>query len=322
MSPAALAKTPPSFVSTEPDPVDLRFQKAAIKLDTKIVAKIRNMSLDFVELGAMCNEMTAKGYYRALGFNTKTAYFKDRFPDKGKSQLFEAMRIERVLTSGEDPVVSKEDVLAMPQENASAIVRMHKAGVTITEQIVTQAKELPISKFQSEVVFKENPKEAAHAAAETGDLPAGTGVGQTLTKHKHYELLLDTVSSLARSEEIARYVVRDDRREIPFVDKFLQAMSADFQASYAAEYEEWKANEEAEGAHAEAVEKSELALRPPSQLDPEDDAEILDAEYIDEEDHGVPCPECKGTKENPPGAPCENCDGKGFFPRTGSSLKG
>ncbi len=276
---------PAEIKRVDPAAIDLRFQKAAEKLDAKIVDKVRSIGVDFVELGGMFNEAKAKGYNVALGFPVWSDYVEAR-TGKSKTQVYQAMSVERELTSGDNPIVSKADVLQMPQETAETIVRLKKDNVTITPEIIEQAKTMSVTKFQSQVAYPASPRLATRAAANAGAPAARSNTNADGTKiaevpsadaqpesessplaaagevfiKQVWTLRSDTVADLKRSEAIARYVTRDADQSIPWQDRFLQSMCAEFIATWEAAYEEHRDDANAEGHFAATRTKEMMAL--------------------------------------------------------------
>ena len=270
---------PAEIKRVDPAAIDLRFQKAAEKLDSKIVDKVRSIGVDFVELGGMFNEAKAKGYNVPLGYPVFSEYVEAR-TGKSKTQIYQAMSVERELTSGDNPIVSKADVLQMPQETAETIVRLKKENVPITPEIIEQAKTMSVTKFQSQVAYPASPRLATRAAANAGEASARSNTTPTGTKieteggdpsplavtegevfiKQVWTLRSDTVADQKRCEAIARYVTRDADQSIPWQDRFLQSVFAEFIATWEAAYEEHRADADAEGNFAATRTKEIMAL--------------------------------------------------------------
>ena len=111
---AALARQAPAGL----EPHTKSFVREAEILDEKIGRQIERIQKDYVALGEMFLEMFKKWYHRALGYGRFEEYLKARYPDQGKTQIFQNMRIVKELTAGDNPEVAREDVREMPRDYA------------------------------------------------------------------------------------------------------------------------------------------------------------------------------------------------------------
>ena len=264
-------------------PTDQRsegFKKKAEALDGKIVKTIATIGSSFVKLGEYFGEAKDKGYHVALGFNSFTDYLAARYPEKSKTQVYEAMRIVKELTTGDDPAVTTEDLGQMTAANASGLAKLKGKGIKLTPQLVGAAKELPIARFQTEIVLKHDPKSVAKSEAAAGRTIAGA---ESIRLRVVYDLEAETVAQLNRCAEVAKYVTRDDDRQTSFQDKFLQSMCAEYLSANEAAYEEAKREEEAKGVHAALEEDANERLTP---IADDQDESILDEDegHLDAED--------------------------------------
>jgi hypothetical protein len=291
------AKGKMQIVHTNPDAPGAKLSKSFVhqaeKLDGQIVKTLERIDRDVVGVGEMFREMKEKGFHVALGFPNFAAYVDQRCPNTSKSQVFQAMRIVRELTSGPNPSVSREDVKLMPKDNAEGLASLRQRGVEITPNLIEAAKSLPIRRFQEEIVLKQAPDLAQKAAVAKGTVIADA---PTMYHRKVLMLSSETMAELEHCAEIARYVVRDDVRDVPFDDKFLQSMCAEYRSNFEADYNVAKANEEAE-AQLKAEEQSANGAETTSipELTTEPDAEY--AESVDDEDEEDEDSEAEGDEE-------------------------
>jgi len=301
----------PEFAETIPDAVDARFAKAATKLDGKIQATIDKVGRDMTALGEMFLEVKDKGYHVAMGFPVFADYVKARFPGTSKTQVFEAMRVVRELTSGDNPVASSEDIRGMSQDNATVLAQLKKKKVPITPELIEQAKTMPAAQFKSDVAYVASP-DLAQATAVRQGRPLAGGVEISVTRK--YTMTTEVAAQMERCAEIAKYVTRDSDQQESFVDRWLGSMCAEYEATYRAEYEEFIAAAEAEGAAAGAAEKDNIRITP-EEMDEEDEAILADV--------GVVCQACSGSGERAENSelPCEVCDGDGYVQVEEESLQ-
>lgn len=312
----AIAKTPipaeTRMVRSEPQTINKRFQRAAERLDLRIVETGANIGRQFVALGELADEMSTTGGYRALGFSTVSDYFNNRFPDRGASQIFQAMRVVRNLTQGDRPVITREDAREIPQASLETMVRLKQEGVKVTTEMIESAKSLPSNRFNTEVAYPKSPALATRAAARAGDAsarsgsnPAGTvtratqgqkdggdgaqgeqkdGVSQGVVMTRvQWDLQTETLADLKHCEEIARYVTRDADQSIPWRDRFIQSMCAEYIATHEPEYNQWRETQEAAGEHAENITKETMALGTVNEEDLEEEILVAEDRHVEYE---------------------------------------
>jgi hypothetical protein len=268
----AIERVPPVVVlAPGADGYSKTFQREAQRLDEKIVKTLDRMQKDVTVLGEYFDEMHTKGYHRALGYSRFEDYLRNRFPDAlSKSQVFQAMRIVRELTAGDNPAVSKEDVREMPKDNAEGLAKLKKAGHKITPQLIEDAKTLPIKRFQEEIVLPMTPERGGRAAADVDNsLAPAIEPEQEVLVRRTFTLSGAVNSRLSKAVEIAKYLTRDaeaDRRE-SFDDRVINAIVAEFLSTYEADYAALMSQQERESQHAAQV--TEDAIGPEV---PEDEA--------------------------------------------------
>jgi hypothetical protein len=266
---AVVPKSTPAVKDTLEPIITPSFKKAAAENDAAITKTLDIIGKTWVSLGELFAESKAKGYHVALGFKSFADYCEAK-SGKSKSQVYMAMEVVKELTSGEKPVVTKDDLHQMTQENAAAVTKLKQKGVKITPTIIDQAKNLSADSFRTKVVHKHDPVSEQKDAVKKGTTIAGS---KTTTIRITYEMLPETAASMHRCSEIARYVTRDGDKETPFTDRFLQSMCAEYESANAAEYESAKAEEEAKGVNA--------AITTMAEAGPEQDESLLDDETVD-----------------------------------------
>ena len=252
---SALQKVAPSSIATVPDApaagLDKAYLKEAQKLDAKIIETINRMGKDVVCLGEAFGEMQDKGFHVALGFPRFEDYLAARWPERGagKSKVFQAMRIVRELTSGENPTVSKEDVRDMPVTNAEGIAKLKKDGHEITPELIQEAKTMPVERFQREVVEARSPDLAQRAAAERGTTLASA---PEVLVTRRITLSSPTEAMRVKWFEIFRWLRKeraaDEQPEVSdltFEDEAWRFCLAEALSTHQAEYEQVMAEREA-----------------------------------------------------------------------------
>jgi hypothetical protein len=275
--------------------------REAQRLDEKIVKTIDRIEKDFVVLGEMFAEMHDKGYHRALGFGMFPDYLKARYPDRSRTQIFQAMRIVRELTSGENPAVSKDDVREMSRDNAEGLARMKKQGMEITPFLIEQAKTLPVHRFIEEVVEAQTLDMGKRSEPQaTSEFEAEVQVKRTFyiagTTNSNLEKAIEIIMFLGEGHERDRGQSKDDY--------IIGALVGDFLASTLKDYEEMMRVRNAEAVH--AITMTEDAVGPETDDDEdedEDDAKSEDeGEDEDDDDHlevsgeATTIPICRHTK--------------------------
>jgi hypothetical protein len=219
------------------------FIKEAQKLDKWIVETIRRVGNDVISLGRAFLEVQTKGYHVALGFKRAEDYIEARWPDQGKTQVFQAMRIVRELTTGDKPSVTEDDIRSMTKENAEGLAKLKKQGHAITPELIQEAKTLPAKQFQDDVVLARSPELAQRAAARKGthlDTLPEILVKRTVTFTSPVEAMR------VKCFEICRWLNPADgaRDEESFANMAYSAIFAEFLSSYQAEYEQVMADQE------------------------------------------------------------------------------
>lgn len=258
--------------------------REAQRLDEKIVKTIDRVSKDFVVLGEMFQEMQDTGYHRALGFGQFGDYLKARYPGRSTSQINQAMRIVRELTSGDNPTVSKEDVREMSRDNAEGLAKLKKQGLTITPELIEQAKSLPVYRFEAEVLGK--------SALNLGQRKEAVAPGEVFEAEVQVKRVFyiagTTNSNLDKAIEIIKFLgegIERDRGQ-SLDDYIVSALVGDFLASYAKDYEEMVTVRNNTAIHAATMTEDALGPESPSESpeDEEDEDEEKGDEDEDEED--------------------------------------
>jgi hypothetical protein len=260
-----------------------QFIREAKALDAKIIKEISNVGRGITALGRHFQEARDKGTYIPLGFKNLPDYIAARWPDQSKTQVYEAMRVVRELGSGDNPVVPEKDLNEMPATNASGLARLRSKGTRITPKLIDAAKTLSVTRFQEEIVMpKLSVSDRAKAAAKKGQSIAGAS---DVTMNLSYsQVRPETVAAMARCADIFRKIGYDPsiKPELKFEDQFLQALTAEFEATHAAEYESGLRDEEAEG-QSRAVAASE-AMGPAVIEEEETDIDEAELESSDSGD--------------------------------------
>jgi hypothetical protein len=255
------------------------FLRKAQRLDEKIISTIDRVEKDIIVLGEMFDEMQSTGYHRALGFGMFPDYLKARYPDRSRTQIFQAMRIVRVLTSGPSPAVSKDDVREMSRDNAEGLARMKKQGREITAEHIAAAKTLPAYRFRDEIV------EAQLLDIEKRSAPTATAELEVEVQVKRVFYIAGTTNSnLEKAIEIILFLGEGHERDRSQSkdDYIVGALVGDFLASYAKDYEEMKRVRNAEAVHAATL--TEDAIGPEPAESPEDDEEDPEEENDEDDD--------------------------------------
>lgn len=221
------------------------FIKEAQKLDKWIVETIHRVGNDVISLGRAFLEVQTKGYHVALGFKRAEDYIEARWPDQGKTQVFQAMRIVRELTTGDKPSVTEDDIRSMTKENAEGLAKLKKQGHAITPELIREAKTLPAKQFQDDVVLARSPELAQRAAARKGthlDTVPEILVKRTTTFTSPVEAMR------VKCFEICRWLnpTEGNRDEESFTNMAYSAIFAEFLSSYQAEFEQVMAEQEAQ----------------------------------------------------------------------------
>jgi hypothetical protein len=264
--------------------------REAQRLDEKIVRTIDRMGKDFVVLGEMFSEMQSTGYHRAIinpvtgrGYGMFPEYLKARYPDRSPTQIFQAMRIVRELTSGPNPSVSKDDVREMSRDNAEGLARMKKQGMEITPELIEQAKTLQVHRFKDEVLLPSVLDIGARSA------PQGTAELQAEVQVKRVFYLAGTTNSnLDKAIEIIQFLGEGHERDRgqSLDDYIISALVGDFLAAYAKDYEEMIRVRNAEAVHAITMTQDALGPEPPSEGSEDDEDESEDDDDDKDEDDG------------------------------------
>jgi hypothetical protein len=317
----ALANVKPSpIVDTAPDApaaaaLDHSFKKKADKLHAKILAKIESIDKGIVELGEMGLDMKDQAYFTVIRrsvdedgnayenpalapcYKTSSEYFRAVLPQgNGKTQMFQAMRVVRELTSGDNPIMTRAEVNGMTKENAEGMAKLKQSGVAITPEIKQQAKDLPIRRFAKEVVQALVPGAAVAAAA---------GEGRSLA---HEPAILMKISfewpSILMAEwnavmEMARHAAADSDRTEPLQEKALWLLLVAGRNEFQAGWEQHLFEEEQEAAL-----KASEAQAVPDGPDEEDDEvmEALDQELLEAEEDELRDPSILAAIQNAPDA--------------------
>jgi hypothetical protein len=269
---AKLATVPKAEVAVSEPAIKLTatFKKEAAANDKAIDQELTSIGKSYVALGELFRESKEKGYHVAAGFNSFSDYVEAKSV-KSKSKVYQAIDIVKELTSGDKPAVSKTELEGMTQENAESLSKLKKQGVKITPKLVEQAQTLPVRRFQTEIVHKHDSVAAQKDAVKHGTPIAGS---LTTSIKLTYDLLPETAADLSRCVEIARYVTRDADDSIPFIDRALRAICAEFESAYRTEYEQAKADEEAKGLSAAATAIAQAG--PERTVELEEDESLLD----------------------------------------------
>jgi len=296
-----LAKVGPEIVVVDPTKEFSRTEiREAERLDDKVTKTIARMQKDLIAVGEMFEEIQRKGYHRAIinpetgqPFTRMDDYIRSRGGELGKSQVFQAMSIVRHLTSGPNPTVSKEDVREMPKDNAESLVRMKKAGMTITPELIQDAKTLPVHRFQSEI---ENlrPDLGQRAAVERG---AHLDTAPEILVPRKFLLSGSVAAQLTKAIEIAKWLTDKEDGQRSFDDRVIGAIAAEFLSTYEAEWAQIQGNQEAEGEHNAQVYRDSLGPEAPV-TDGFSDGFGVDIAADEEEDDAdvVHQPEAQGTE--------------------------
>lgn len=220
--------------------------RAAERLDDQIDKSLFDIGKRTLALGRYMRKMKETGYYVLRGYAHWNDFMAAKGLDRQRSTIYEGMSIDKELCSGDNPVLTDGDLKDMTQENASGLAKLHKRGEKITAEIIESAKTLPIDRFKAEVVYPKIPALAQKAAIAQGR-PLESGP-EILTKITLY-LGTDLTAQWNRCMEIARYVTRDSDSDTPFQEKAIESFLSEYEATWAATYEEAISSEEDQGMH-------------------------------------------------------------------------
>ena len=199
----------------------------------------------YVTLGELFRENKDKGYHVASGFNSFADYCEAK-SGKSKSQIYVAMDIVKQLTSGDKPLVSKDDLKEMTQGRTP-----RRCPIWRSRARRSRRSWLTRPRLSRSVASKPrsctniDPVAAQKDAVKRGDSNGASGIAgsATTTIKIVYELLPDTAAPApSRVVEIAKYITRDGDKETPFIDKVLRSICAEYESTYAHEYEQAKAD--------------------------------------------------------------------------------
>lgn len=200
--------------------------RSAEALDAKIREQVEKIGKGHMHLTKLLVELRDKKYHLALGYANFGEYVKEVL-NVSAAKAFAQIAVYRELVQGEGTKVSEEDLNSMTMQNAEALVTIKKANPkALTAKVIEAAKTLPERRFQTEVVFPATKSEAGQPEPEImarlGPFMVSKAVADNFTK----------------ALEIGRFVARDDDRTIPLAEKALDAVAAEFIATYGPEYEE------------------------------------------------------------------------------------
>src|ERR1039458_2893280 len=152
---------PDAIAQVEPGTPKLTksFIRAAEAADAEILKMQADYDINLIQLksestisiGEKCLEFQAKAYHVALGFSVFSDWTRNRL-HMSPAQIFEGMRIVRELTSGDKPIVAREDAVQITRENAKEIIRMKEHGARITPGVIEKAKSMTKKEFKQNVV--------------------------------------------------------------------------------------------------------------------------------------------------------------------------
>lgn len=254
------------------------FIKEAQRLDERIVKTIDRMGKDVISLGEAFNEVQSKGYHVALGFKRMEDYINARWMGESKTQVFQAMRIVRELTSGPNPVATGDDIRNMTKENAEGLAKLKKQGTTITPKLIQEAKTLTVRRFQEEIVLPQMPEVAQREAVRQGTHLATAP--EILVRRTH-TFSSTTAAMEAKCLSICRWLGDKDPDPSTFEDRAYSAIFGNFLSEHQAEYEQFLANQEAEQS-ANAIKNSD-AMGSAEDADEEDEEDVANVTETSED---------------------------------------
>ena len=204
-----------------------------------------------VSLGKMGLEMKDKAFFTAIKdgdgnfFKRSGDYFNEYMPGGvAKSQMFQAMRITRELVQGEAPVMTESEAESVPKTNLDGMVKLKDRNVDLEKpvkdkegksyaNVAEAAKELPIDRFEKEIVLPNAPDLAQKQAARQGN----TLPGPAVLMREVLELPSTLFAMKEKCMQIGSKLCADDDRTVPMKEKIWESMFANYIATYGAEYE-------------------------------------------------------------------------------------
>lgn len=235
------------------------FKNEAKKVHKRAVTLFNSIQRDMLALGESFREMKDKGLYNALGYRNFRAYIEAEFPMDSSTQILQAMRIVKELSSGSEPAVPKDDLRKMSKDNAEGLAKLKKRGVPITPELITQAKEMPIKDFEAKVVIPLAPDVAARRNAKQG--VSDDSVPEVLIR-KTLTFSSKTWADWNLALRVAEKVCADSDKSVTLEEKMVQAALAEFFSQHHAEYQELLDAEEAEGLHTAQTYDASLPKEP------------------------------------------------------------
>jgi hypothetical protein len=201
------------------------------------------------------------------------------------------MRIVRELTSGDNPVVSRDDVREMSRDNAEGLVKLKKQGREITPELIEQAKTLPVYRFDAEVVRAQTLDLAGRASPRaTEELEVEVQVRRTFyisgTTNSLLDKCIDVIMYLGEGMERDKDQTKDDY--------IIGSLAGDFWSAYGKDYVEMMKVRDAKAVHAATLTEDAIGPEPASdgtedeegdEEEEEDDDKGEDDEDEEEEGH-------------------------------------
>jgi hypothetical protein len=285
-SPIAIERETSTELATAPKgELVEQFSKAMIReaqrLDEKIIKTIDRIETDVIVLGEMFAEMHDSGYHRALGFGIFGNYLKARYPNRSTTQITQAMRIVRELTSGDHPAVSKDDVREMSRDNAEGLARIKKQGLDITPELIEQAKTMPVYLFAEEVAGRNTLDTGARTTPQaSSELQAEVQVKRV------FWIAGTTNSNLDKAIEIIKFLGEGHERDRgqSLDDYIISALVGDFLSSTLKDYEDMMKVRNAEAIHAARMTEDKLGPDTAEDDDDDEDETKPEDEGEDEDD--------------------------------------
>lgn len=220
---------PPTKKSATTGPTELSaaLVKKAKAEHEGITADLQDLQKGWGTLARRCLAFSERKYHHAIK-DPKTGKPYQEFTDwatavfgRSRSTLYAHMRIVKKLGDA----VNRKTLDRMPKQNAEALVEYQKNGGKIRPRLLEKAEKLPEREFREELGLK---RQRAKARPAQSSPPASSPFPASEATKQRFQ----------RALEIAKWLIREDQRELPVEDKALELIVGEFLDAHEAEYAE------------------------------------------------------------------------------------